>query len=481
MADRSAVVWTRYGGEPGKIGQIIHTGSEVRLTYDRGAPCGVSILHDPRRLAGIAIPFPVDAHLPLPPYLASLLPPRHGPLWTFLLDRVSRRRGVPASDDELWEVLLEAGRNGIGHLDVFEHDGAAERWYAGMRTPTIIGEGANRRGLWDTFRTMTAHSITDADVETVEREVGPTPGVTGMIPKMLVAADRGWLEPASEGAVAAMVKTEPVKYEGLLHLEAVCYDIHRRAGCEVPNGWLKATPSGSPLLITERFDRRDGMPVPSETVYAALRMRTLGKVRQRWSDPNIVAEARQEGEIVPRLEHVARIFAAPGESALFGIVPGQEKEVYRRVALALMTGNSDLHLENLSFLGPRGEARLTPVYDPAPMRCYDQHAMILALDFGDLGLNRCGRKSVLWEKYVELAGTLKIRRDAAIAILLDCRDAADGYIDHVRAHIAKRREVVVQRSMARLATELEAERGFLDQVPGMEIRAPGPERPWCAV
>lgn len=468
MADRSAVVWTRYDGKPKKIGQVIHTGSEVRLTYDAGAPCGVSVLHDPRRLAGIAIPFPVDAQLPLPPYLASLVPPRHSPLWTFLLDRVSRRRGAPAPADELWEVLLESGRNGVGHLDVFEHDAEAERWYGTPRTPKIIGEDANRRGLWDAFRTMAAHTVTEAAVETVEREVGPTPGVTGMIPKMLVAADRGWLVPASEGAVAAMVKTEPAKYEGLLPLEAVCYDIHRGAGCDVPAWWLKTTPGGSPLLITERFDRRGGLPIPSETLYSVMRLRTLGKMRRRWSDPGVVGKARHEGEIVPRLEHVAQMFTTPGASTLFGIAPGQSKEIFRRVTLALMTGNSDLHLKNLSFLGPRGEARLTPVYDPAPMRCFDQHSMVLALDFGNLGLNRSGRKAELWEKFIEFAGKMEIRRDVAVDILLTCRDAADGYIDLVREHASGRREIAIQRSMERLVVELEHERHRLDRTPGAD-------------
>lgn len=461
MGDKTAVIWTRYGGEPKKIGQVVHTGTEVRLTYARGAPCGVSIFHDARQLAERTIPFPVDADLPLPPYLAALLPPRHSPLWTFLLDRVTRRQGPPSADDALWEVLLEGGRNGVGHLDVFKDDSTAEHWYGASRTPKILGEDANRRGLWDVFRDLAAHTITDTTARIMTEAVGPTPGVTGMIPKMLVTADCGWLETGNTGSADVMVKTEPAKYEGLLSLESACYGIHETLTCATPRHWLKHTPTGSPILVSERFDRNAGMPIPTETAYSLMRMQSQGKIRQRWSDPHITGSNKAPGEIVPRLEHLASMFAKANGPSVFGFAAGQEKELYRRVALALMTGNSDLHLENLSFLGPRGEARLTPVYDPAPMRCFDQHAMVFALDFASLGLTRRRRQSDLWEKYLEFAGTLNIRRDVAAGILRDCRDAAEGYADLVMSHAEQRAEETTRRSMRHLATELGHENGFL--------------------
>ncbi|HHJ16530.1 MAG TPA: hypothetical protein ENJ80_07510, partial [Gammaproteobacteria bacterium] len=59
--------------------------------------------------------------------------------------------------------------------------------------------------------------------------------------------------------------------------------------------------------------------------------------------------------------------------------------LYRRVLLALLTGNGDLHLENLALMGGPGEAAFSPVYDPTPMRAYSMHNMLCAVPFGGYG------------------------------------------------------------------------------------------------
>ena len=466
MVDRTAVIWTRYGGQPKKIGSIVHTGSSVNLTYDRGAPCGVSIFHDPRQLSRVSIPFPVDAELPLPPWLASLVPPQHSPLWTYLLHRATRQKG--SSDIEAgdaigphWTILMEGGRNGIGHLDIFEHDGLAEQWYGNLRPPKLIGESVCSRGLWDAYKKLADETATDATISAIAEEFGASPGVTGMIPKLLVAADTKWLDNERGAFINALVKTEPDKYEGLLKLEQQCYALHHGVGCAVPEHWLKTTPKGSPLLITERFDRVEGNPIPVETAYSLLRLRSQGDVRERWTNCHVLPEQRRPREIIPVLGNLLNIVASPELINRFGICPGQTKELYKRVAMALMTGNSDLHLENISFVGPKGDAKLSPVYDPAPMRAYDGHAMVLALEFGQLNVNRPGRNSTLWEKLIEAGGEAGIRRDVAVGILLECSDATRGYDDLLRAHATTIKQIVVQRSIDRLATELGAEQEFL--------------------
>lgn len=454
MSDRSAVVWTRLTGTPTKIGTILHIGSEVRLTYDAGAPTGVSAVHDVRRLQGIAIPFPVDANLPLPPYLATLLPPRGGPLWQFFLSRLEKKGIRPAAGDEDWPMLLEAGRNGIGHLDVFAHDGIAEAWYAEERAPKVIGEDADRAGLWETFRNLAEHTITDAKSDLLESQIGPTPGVTGMIPKLLVRADRGWLGSSSRlDSLDVMVKTEPERYAGLLALEAECYRIHRDAGSAVPDWWLKSSKSGSPLLATARFDRNGGRPLPLESFYSLARMSTAGAVRERWSnpDPNL---QRLRGEVIPDFNTVARLLDLEGLTGLKKSGP----EIFRRIALALMTGNSDLHLENLSILGGFGDCSLSPVYDPAPMRCHPEHSMTLALNFGGLPLSKRGRHGEMWERFIEFGKQIGLpRRNRAVDILLECRDATAGWLDFLRGRNDNPRA-------RQLADTLEPERDLLAAV-----------------
>ncbi len=53
--------------------------------------------------------------------------------------------------------------------------------------------------------------------------------------------------------------------------------------------------------------------------------------------------------------------------------------------MALLTGNGDLHLENLALLGHGKSAAFSPVYDPTPMRAYSRHDLLTALPFGGYG------------------------------------------------------------------------------------------------
>ena len=51
----------------------------------------------------------------------------------------------------------------------------------------------------------------------------------------------------------------------------------------------------------------------------------------------------------------------------------------------MLSGNGDLHLENLALLGAAGAAGFSPVYDPAPMRAYRMHDLLCAVPFGGYG------------------------------------------------------------------------------------------------
>lgn len=82
------------------------------------------------------------------------------------------------------------------------------------------------------------------------------------------------------------------------------------------------------------------------------------------------AEVEQLGGMILKLSEVVDIDAARAR-----------QEVYRRFVLALLTGNGDLHLENLAFLGGPQNVRLAPVFDPAPMRAWDRHDLLSALPF----------------------------------------------------------------------------------------------------
>jgi len=60
-------------------------------------------------------------------------------------------------------------------------------------------------------------------------------------------------------------------------------------------------------------------------------------------------------------------------------VAGDAREFVKHFCIALLTGNGDLHLENVAVLTRAGRRRLSPVFDQAPMRAYPQHDMVSAL------------------------------------------------------------------------------------------------------
>lgn len=66
----------------------------------------------------------------------------------------------------------------------------------------------------------------------------------------------------------------------------------------------------------------------------------------------------------------------------------QKEERFGRFVLAILTGNGDMHTENMAIVGGAGECRLSPVFDPAPMRAYRgraSHNILSALPFNHIG------------------------------------------------------------------------------------------------
>lgn len=304
-----ASIWTAAGGTPRKLGEL---------------PAG-----------------------PLPPHLEALVPPRHtGNIQRQLQQALFARlgielRGRPLAEQDLLS-LVYWGRGGIGALDVHPDDAAAEAYYC---APPLVHTPADLPAILRYVRGR-------ASAEDVEQVLAvPVAGVPGMQPKILLDA---WL-----------AKLTPTAFPGLLPLEALAYEVHRQAGCVVPDTHL-AEIEGEELLLSRRFDR-DGMgiPVPLESVYAMLATRAPGRVRC-----NTDASQEEVFELLGELQKLP------------------QGEAFRRFALALLTGNGDVHLENTSVLGTGSDAKLCPVYDPAPMRAYrgrPSYDLLCALPFGGVG------------------------------------------------------------------------------------------------
>ncbi|HSG22013.1 MAG TPA: HipA domain-containing protein [Azonexus sp.] len=378
--DKFGVIWTRYGGQPCKLADMVLTPSELRITKHPdavGLP-GPSLIHD--KLGISTIEYKRDQWRHLPPQLEALLPPsnRDNPQRVILSKLLSRHidtRGMPIIEQE-WEMLLFAGRNGIGHLDVFPSDQIAERIYAKAPLPTIKASAAS--DLWATFKRIAEDTAKDNnEIDEIVQAIGPTPGISGFNPKLFVGLDMqadqwsGGISPST--GLQAIVKVESERYPGLLPLEALAYDIHNQARIPTPKYWLREIDFEGekfPILAIERFDRaKNGTPIPLESVFSLLRTgsptkfydTTDGTMEDVWNAIKYVTA----NQINDRFN------------------------LFSRFTLALLTGNGDLHLENWSMLGCCGSVGLSPVYDPAPMRAYrafrSNHDLLSALPFSGIG------------------------------------------------------------------------------------------------
>ncbi|MDX2456221.1 MAG: HipA domain-containing protein, partial [Gammaproteobacteria bacterium] len=157
-------------------------------------------------------------------------------------------------------------------------------------------------------------------------------------------------------------------YPGLVELEALALDVHREAGFSVPRHWVVEF-NGVPALAVERFDR-DGNknPLFTESLYSVLAS----------GDARITHNYSYSYDRVGRAIDRSPIDFVTDRAAA-------KRHLLARLLLALLTGNGDLHLANLSIVGRGDVLEFSPVYDPTPMRAYTIHNMLSVMPFGRYG------------------------------------------------------------------------------------------------
>ena len=394
--DRQAAVWTRLGTNPLRMGQLYLTGRECRFTYDpdylaTGLP-GIGAIYTPEVYADDTIVRTRTEAFDFLPPIQSLIPPHSERNFQrrLVLEYLARNGVTPAAGLETdWEILKVSGHGGIGHLDVFESDEKAIDWYA---TPL-------RQALYDVtqdsdFSLKNYLTWFDQDAETLMQVIGPTPTVGGAIPKLLVSIpESGWdgriALPArfgAQGLVDVVLKFEqPTVYPGLVELEALALDVHREAGFTVPRHWTVEF-NGVPALAVERFDRDSYKnPLFTESLYSVLAS----------GDARITHNYSYSYDEVGRAIDRSPIdFVSDRDAA--------KRHLLARLLMSLLTGNGDLHLENLSIVGRQGGLEFSPVYDPTPMRAYSIHNMLSVMPFG-----RYGESGDAGEATVGLAAALR--------------------------------------------------------------------------
>ena len=426
--DREAVVWTRLGGQPQRMGRLYVTDRECRFTYDAdfidtGLP-GLGIVYAPEFFGQTTIVRARSELFDLLPPLQSLIPPRNEENF----QRNLALKSLAAKDvsglvgfDTDWEILKIAGHGGIGHLDLFESDDRAQQWYA-EPPPVELHEISDELG----FSLKEFMAWYEDDLDVLIQTVGPTPTVGGAIPKLLMSIpSSGWdgriglpTRQKTFGVTDVVLKFEQTtRYPGIIELEALAMDMHREAGFEVPRCW-PCFFKDMPALAVERFDRdADNMPVFTETLYSI-----------------IASGAPVEGNYGYRYDLIARAI----DSAAVTIATNTraaKQHLFRRFLMATLTGNGDLHLENMSIIQVDGQRRFTPVYDPTPMRAYSQHDLLSVMPFGDYGEMPFGAREPvkLFDAMARFAKTCGLTRTQAQEAVNELLAVTESYESRVAA------------------------------------------------
>jgi serine/threonine-protein kinase HipA len=128
------------------------------------------------------------------------------------------------------------------------------------------------------------------------------------------------------------------------------------------------------------------------------------------------------------------------------------EQLYLRILMALVTGNGDLHLDNIALLGGVADCRLTPVYDPAPMRAWPRHNLVSAIPFDPSGYADHG------EFFVELGSAFGL---SSREIERGLRRVLDASAEFPERLMALHR--VPQQQRRQLRTIVMAERALLEK------------------
>lgn len=423
--DREAVVWTRTGTSPIKMGRVLVTDTQCRFTYDAdfllaGLP-GLSVLYPPDFVGRTTIVWDRTSHFDLLPPLQSLIPPQGEANFQrrLVLSYLEQQGIKPAPGfDSDWEILMVSGHGGIGHLDVFSDDAKANEWYGNKTTPDLFR-------ITEDFGFSLKELLTwmDGDAEGIIGALGPTPTVGGAIPKLLLSIrDTGWdgwialpRKGPTVGRTDILLKLAQDTYPGIAALEALALEIHREAGFEVPRHW-ETVINGIPAIAIERYDRTaEGRPIFTESLYSIMAIGDKRITHHYSSSYDDIGRAIDTSPLP--------IFTDPREA---------KKHLLKRLLLSFLTGNGDLHLDNLAVFPQGGKMVFSPVFDPTPMRAYSRHDMLSVMPFGDYGdVDEHERPIHLPEAVRRFAKALGISKVSLQRMIDEVLNITHNYLDRV--------------------------------------------------
>ncbi len=425
--DREAVVWTRCGNAPLKMGRFTVTATECRFSYEAdyidSALPGLGVLYKPDFVGTTTIAWKRSPYFDFLPQLQTLIPPASEDNFQrqLILSYLAQQSQMPEPGFESdWAILMVSGHGGIGHLDVFSDDEQAHDWYNDRRTPELFPV-KNEFG----FSLKEFLTWLDDSAGTLLETLGPTPSVGGAIPKLLLSIPReGWdgriglpTRGTVKGRTDIVLKFEKNTYPGIVELEALALDLHREAGFDVPRHWTTEI-NGMPAIAVERYDRdASNRPLFTETLYSVLATGDSRITHHYSSSYDAIGHAIDRSPIP--------IVSEPMQAKL---------HLLKRLLMSFATGNGDLHLENLSLIQCGEHICFSPVYDPTPMRAYSRHDMLSVMPFGNYGELDANDSPIDFNSAVlRLSKNLGVNRNALNEMLEDVLQVTADYEQRVQA------------------------------------------------
>ena len=331
--DREALVYVDLNGVPYLVGRLwarVRKGKEsATFEYDTGW-----LEHRERFSLEPALklgpgPFHTAADMPMFGAIGDSAPDRWG---RALMRRVERRRAerekqTPRTLQEIDYLLLVDDEARQGALRFAEREGGPFLCEEGpKRTPPLI----ELPELLSAAERVADDKDTDEDLRLL---LAPGSSLGGARPKASVRDKDGHL------AIAKFPHRDD-DYNTVLW-EAVALTLAQKAGIPVPDARIE-TVGNKPVLVTRRFDRRDGQRIPFLSSMSMLDARD----NQTRSYMEIADALRQHG-------------AASKDDI---------RQLWRRIVFNILISNTDDHLRNHGFLysGPTGW-RLSPAYDLNPV------------------------------------------------------------------------------------------------------------------
>jgi len=170
----------------------------------------------------------------------------------------------------------------------------------------------------------------------------------------------------SMAATTHIVKPELSRFPGLVDNEAFCMELARAVELPVATVSKRASVSGLPYLLVERYDR-DLTADPIRRLHQEDFCQALG----RPSDHKYQSEG---GPSVADIVGLLRLCSA---------VPSRDQTVlWRALVLNWLIGNCDAHAKNFSLLYDARDPTLAPLYDLVSTTIYPELTRRLAMNIG---------------------------------------------------------------------------------------------------